>query len=182
MPLTDTAIKNAKPTDKSYKMQDEKGMYLLVHPNGSKYFRFDYIFNSKRKTVALGVYPAIGLKQAREKRDAARKQIDDGIDPGIARKEIKAVKQFAAENENRIGAGLPILNSFTHVALAWLDSIDHTVRNITQHKKIRHFEAHVFPGIGDKPINEIKSPDIFCLVKPLFNRLETAHRVHSEIR
>jgi hypothetical protein len=68
MLLTDTSIKNTKPTpDKAYKLQDEKGMYLQVNPNGSKYFRFNYRFNGKRKTLALGTYPTTSLKEAREK-------------------------------------------------------------------------------------------------------------------
>ncbi|MDD1638659.1 MAG: Arm DNA-binding domain-containing protein, partial [Methylococcaceae bacterium] len=63
MSLSDTAIKNTKPKpDKAFKLQDEKGMYLLVNPNGSKYFRLDYRFDGKRKTLALGVYPAMSLK------------------------------------------------------------------------------------------------------------------------
>ncbi len=74
MSLSDTAIKNAKPKDKPYKLTDEKGMFLLINPNGSKYFRMDYRFDGKRKTLALGIYPEISLKQARDKRDDARQQ------------------------------------------------------------------------------------------------------------
>ena len=74
VPLTDTTIKNAKPTpDKSYKLPDEKGMYLLVNPNGSKYFRLKYRFVGKEKVLALGVYPETSLRQARDKRDVAKK-------------------------------------------------------------------------------------------------------------
>jgi integrase len=76
---------------------------------------------------------------------------------------------------------LPILNSFEYVARAWLDSIAHTVRDITHKKKISRFELHTFPVIGRMGIREIKSPDIHSLVKPLFDKLETAHRVHAEI-
>ena len=69
MPLSDTAIKNAKPASgKAYKLTDQNGMYLYAHPNGSKYFRLDYRFEGKRKTLALGVYPETSLKQARDKR------------------------------------------------------------------------------------------------------------------
>ncbi|MCX7069229.1 MAG: Arm DNA-binding domain-containing protein [Methylococcales bacterium] len=79
MPLTDTTIKNTKPTpDKAYKLPDEKGMYLLVNPNGSKYFRLKYRFAGKEKVLALGVYPDTTLKQTRDKRDAAKKQLADG--------------------------------------------------------------------------------------------------------
>jgi integrase len=102
--------------------------------------------------------------------------------PGDTRKVIKAIKQAAIENKSRLDAGLPILNSFEHIARAWLESIEHTVRDITHQKKISRLELHVFPVIGSIAIREIKSPDIFSLVKPLFNKLETAHRVHAEIR
>ena len=77
MPLSDTAIKNAKATDKPYKIPDEKNMYLLVQPNGSKYFRLKYRFAGKEKMLALGgIYPDTSLKQAREKRDEARTQFE----------------------------------------------------------------------------------------------------------
>jgi len=76
MPLSDTAIKNAKPRlDKPFKLTDEKGMYLLIHTNGSKYFRLDYRFCGKRKTLALGTYPETTLKEAREKRDTVKKKL-----------------------------------------------------------------------------------------------------------
>ena len=93
MPLTDTSVKNTKPLpDKAFKLQDEKGMYLFVHKNGSKYFRYNCRFDGKRKTLALGIYPETSLKEARVKRDIARKQISDGIDPLEHRKAIKAAK------------------------------------------------------------------------------------------
>lgn len=79
--LTDTAIKNSKPQDKPYKIADEKGMFLLVNPNGSKYFRLKYRINGKEKLLALGVYPETGLKQAREKRDDVKKQLAEQLDP-----------------------------------------------------------------------------------------------------
>ena len=167
MSLTDTAIKAAKPKpDKDYKLTDEKGMYLLVKKsNGAKYFRLDYRFNGKRKTLALGTYPNTTLKEARAKRDTARKQIENGIDPMELKKTIKEEKA----------------NTFEKIARDWLASIAHTTINQTHQKKIRHFERFVFPFIGDKPINEIKSPDIYAIIKPLLIKLETAHRVRSEI-
>jgi len=80
MPLSDTAIRNTKPKDKPFKLADEKGMFLLVNPNGSKYFRLKYRFDGKEKVLALGVYPDTSLKHAREKREQAREQIANGID------------------------------------------------------------------------------------------------------
>ena len=179
--LLDITVRNAKPGDKDKRLTDGGGLYVLIKPNGAKWWRFDYSIESKRKTLSLGVYPVTGLADARRKVDEARKQISNGIDPSNTRKAVKAAQQLAAENESRLDAGLPILNSFEDIARKWLASIDHTVRDITHQKKIRRFEVHVFPFIGGMAINEIKSPAIFSLIKPLFSKLETAHRVHSEI-
>jgi len=81
MLLTDTVIDTAKATTKPFKLQDGKGMYLLIMPNGSKYFRLDYRLDGKRQTLALGVYPEISLEAARANRDNAKQQIKDGIKP-----------------------------------------------------------------------------------------------------
>ncbi|UOA07138.1 integrase arm-type DNA-binding domain-containing protein [Methylobacter sp. S3L5C] len=176
--LKDVTIRNAKLEDKDKRLNDGEGLYILVKSNGAKWWRFDYTSANKRKTLSLGVYPATGLSDARVK---AREAIAKGIDPSDTRKEEKAIKQLATENIIRADAGLPILNSFEHITREWLASTTHLVREITHSKKIRRFEVHVFPVIGGMPINAVKSPDIFSLIKPLFNRLETAHRVCSDI-
>src|SRR5664279_3422874 len=84
MTLTDTVIDTVKPTTKPFKLQDGEGMYLLIMPNGSKYFRLDYRLNGKRQTLALGVYPETSLDTARANRDNAKKQIKDGIKPKLS--------------------------------------------------------------------------------------------------
>lgn len=179
--LTDVAIRNTKPADKDNRLNDGSGLYLLVKPNGAKWWRFDYTIESRRKTLSVGVYPATGLADARRKVEDARNQISNGIDPSDTRKKIKANQQLAAENGKRFDNGLPMLNSFEYVAREWFTSIAHTVNNTTHQKKIRRFEAHVFPVIGGMALSEIKSPAIYSLIKPLAGKLETAHRVHSEI-
>jgi Arm DNA-binding domain len=90
--LTETAVRNAKPADKPRKFADERGLYLLVHPNGSHYWRFKYRHDGKEKLLALGVYPDVTLKRARERRDEARRLVADDIDPGIARQNLKAAR------------------------------------------------------------------------------------------
>ena len=167
MPLSDTTIKNAKVKKTAYKLPDEKGMYLLVSTNGGRYFRLDYRFGGKRKTLALGVYPETGLKQARDKRDDARSQLADGIDPSEMRKADKITQTY----------------TFERMVREWFAANSHTIRDITHNKKLRRFEIHVFPTIGSFAVNAVKSPDIFNLVKPLIakSELETAHRIRSEI-
>ncbi|MDD2864820.1 MAG: tyrosine-type recombinase/integrase [Methylococcales bacterium] len=167
MPLSDTAIKNAKAKEAAYKLPDEKGMYLLVSTSGGRYFRFDYRFGGKRKTLALGVYPETSLKQARDKRDDARSQLADGIDPSEIRKTDKITQTY----------------TFERMVREWFASNSHTITSLTHHKKLRRFEIHVFPILGNIAVNAVKSPDVFNLIKPLIAKgeLETAHRIRSEI-
>ncbi|MDO9105511.1 MAG: integrase arm-type DNA-binding domain-containing protein [Methylovulum sp.] len=166
MPLSDTAIKNAKPKDKPYKLTDEKGMFLLINANGSKYFRYNYRFNGKRKTLSLGVYPLTTLKDAREKRDTAKKQIDGGIDPSENRKAVKSAKAESAAN------------SFEVIALEWYE------RKMTDksedHKKraLGLFNRDLFPYLGSKPIADIKAMELLTALRRIEarNAIETAHR------
>jgi integrase len=183
MPLSDPACKNGKPKDKPYKLADEKGMFLLINPNGSKYFRLKYRFAGKEKVLALGVYPETSLKEARDKRETARKQIADNIDPSEIRSKAKTEKAIVIDRQQRIENGIPLKDSFKEVALSWLDSTAHKVKPHTLHKKQRRFELHVFPVIGDNEISSITSPDVYKVIKPLIEAkgLETAHRTHAEI-
>ncbi len=163
MALTHTTVKNSKPQEKQYKLTDEKGMYLLVKPNGGKYFRFNYRIHGKRKTLAIGIYPDITLKEARDKRDTARNQIANGIDP-MAEKKADS-------------------NEFKDVALRWFESKHHAIEEQTHKKKLRRFELHVFPVIGLLSITKVKAPDVFNVVKPLIakRQLDSAHRIRAEL-
>lgn len=98
MPLTDVIIRNAKSKDKQYKLSDADGMFLLVLPNGGKYWRLKFRFAGKEKVLALGVYPEVSLKEARDKRDKARKLLRDGVDPSQAKKEQKREQFLQTEN------------------------------------------------------------------------------------
>jgi hypothetical protein len=90
MPLTDIAIKAAKSTAKPIKLFDAGGLFLIVAPSGGKWWRFKYRFQGKAKTLSLGTYPLVSLKDAREKRDELRRQLARGVDPGVVRKAGKA--------------------------------------------------------------------------------------------
>ena len=92
MPLTDTAIRNIKPGEKPIKLFDERGLFLLITPSGGKWWRLDYRYSGKRKTLSMGIYPEVSLKDARNRRDDARKQLANGIDPSEQRQAIKAAQ------------------------------------------------------------------------------------------
>jgi len=154
--LKDVVIRNAKPTEKDQRLNDGEGLYLLIKPNGAKWWRFDYSIGGKRKTLSLGTYPAITLANARAKASEARNSVANGTDPSNTRKENKAAQKRVTENKKRLDAGLPVINSFEHVCREWLASNAHTVRDITHQKKLRRFELYVFPAVGQLPI----SPDI----------------------
>ncbi len=98
MPLTDTAMRNAKPQQKTRRLQDSGGMYLEFAPKGSKWFRLKYRLNGKEKRISLGVYSDVSLKDARDRRDSARKLLADGIDPSEKRKEQRFIQANQAAN------------------------------------------------------------------------------------
>lgn len=166
MSLTDTTIRNAKPSDKPYKLTDEKGLYVLINPVG-KYFRFDYRFAGKRKTLALGVYPEVSLKEAREKRDTARKKLSNDIDPAQHRKIAKSTKLEAAAN------------SFQAVALEWYSKNQHTWTDGHSETVISRLQNNVFPWLGNRPISEITPPELLAVLRRIESRgaIETAHRI-----
>lgn len=179
----DTVYRAAKPRDKEFFINDGGGLYLVVGKNGTKIWKFIFTFEGNRKKISFGAYPDTTLENARRKAEEARNNIASGIDPSDIRKQAKAEVSQAAENQSRINAGLPIINSFEHIARQWIESAAHTVRDVTNQKKIRRLELYVFPEIGQKPIGEVKSPDIFSIIRPLIikKQLETAHRVRADI-
>ena len=168
MPLTDTAIRNAKHQIKQYKLTDEKGMYLLVNKAG-KYFRLDYRFAGKRKTLALGVYPDVKLVEAREKRDDARKMIANGVDPGQTRKVQKSIQIEQTEN------------SFEAIAREWHGKYSSNWADSHAKKILRRFELYIFPWLGSRPIAEITPPELLAVLRRIESQgiLETAHRAQQ---
>ncbi len=169
MPLTDTAIKNARPGAKPVKLSDEKGLFLLLSPAGGKWWRLKYRFGGKEKLLSLGTYPEVGLKDARQRRDDARKLLADGVDPGENRKAAKAARDGRAAN------------SFEVIAREWFAK--HSPGWAASHasKIIQRFEKDVFPWVGGRPIAEITAPELLAALRRIEARgaLDTAHRAHQ---
>ena len=151
--------------DKQFKLTDEKGMYLLVNKAG-KYFRLDYRFAGKRKTLALGVYPDVKLAEAREKRDEARKMISNGIDPAQVRKVQKSIQIEQAEN------------SFEAVAREWHGKYSSKWAESHAKKIIRRLELYIFPWLGSRPVADISPPELLAILRKIESKGigETAHR------
>ena len=177
--LTDRKILNAKSKDKQYKIFDGKGLFVLIHPNGSKYFRWEYKFEGKRKTLALGVYPQTTLKQARYERLEAQKLVIDGSDPIKVRRKFKSEKKLVLKAEQ----GLDQL-SFENVAMAWWkrQSLNQTEKHARE--ALRSLKNHVFPQIGFKHIDEISLMEVKTLLLDLEaqGKSETAHRIQQRLR
>jgi len=175
MSLTDVAIRKAKPginpkgeaTPKPYKLGDAGGLYLEVSPKGGKWWRLKYRYEGKEKRISLGTYPDTSLALAREKRDAARKLLAAGVDPGEHRKAEKVAGEDRAAN------------SFEVVAREWFAK--HSPQWAPGHanKIIRRLERDLFPWLGSRPIAKITAPELLTALHRIENRqaLETAHRV-----
>jgi len=168
MPLSDTKARKAKPKSKQFKIFDTDGLFLLVSPAGGKWWRFKYRLGGKEKLISLGTYPEVSLAQARGRRDEARKQVADGIDPSQARKALKDAK---VRNES----------TFEVVAREWHTKFTQTWTSGHAITIKSRLELNVFPWIGGRPIIEIKAPELLMVLRRIESRgaLETAHRVRA---
>ncbi|MGL5290185.1 MAG: tyrosine-type recombinase/integrase [Aeromonas sp.] len=170
MPLSDITARQAKFTGKPQKLSDEKGLFLLVNKSG-KYWRLKYRYAGKEKALALGVYPEVSLKEARTKRDDARRVIAEGIDPGLAKKQSKIANKLASDN------------NFEVLAREWHKS--QLARWSPGHARrvIESFEADAFPDLGLVPVTDLTAPMILDAVRKVEKRgaTETAGRVLQRI-
>jgi integrase len=169
MPLTDISLKAAKPRATPYKLADEKGLFVLVQPSGGKLWRLKYRFNGKEKKLALGTYPDTGLKEARARRDAARKLLEAGVDPGEQKKRQK------------VAQALSIATSFNAVAEEFIGKMEREGAAASTITKARWFLELLEPSIGTRPVAEVTPHELLAALKKVEarGRLETAHRLRS---
>ena len=164
MALTETKVKNAKPRDKEYMIGDGQGLWLLVKPDGKKYWRLRYWVGDKERKISLGVYPIVGLKDARAKRDELFKMREKGNDP--------AETLNAKKNEANL--------SFEFIAREWIDK---QINGVTTKKYTRGVTKrlcdYVFPTLGYKNIKEITAPQVLAVLQKIEEQEKnyTAHQV-----
>lgn len=172
MSLTDIKAKNAKPLEKEYKLTDGFGMFLRVTPKGSKYWQMAYRFEGKQKLFSIGVYPAVSLGDARQRRDEARRLLAQGIDPN-AKKQAE-VKELKAKRDNT--------RSFRTVAKAWFSTKTKWSDDYGD-AVWKRLETYVFPVIGDKDVAELDTGDLLVPVKKVeaLGYLEVAMRIQQYI-
>ena len=175
--LSDTTIRKAVAKAKQYKLFDGKGLFVLVHPNGSKYFRMRYKLDGKEKTLALGVYPRLTLAKAREHRLEAQQLLENGEDPGRVR-----MQQKAEARERRKAAELDTSHTFSKAAEGWMQTqhwIGKHARDVAN--SLKH---HACPALGDKPMASISKAQVRAVLLGVQDggRIETAHRVHQRLR
>lgn len=166
MPLTDTAIRKAKPTEKTQRLYDGGGLYVELSPSGGKWWRLKYRHGGKEKRLSLGTYPDTGLADARAKRDEARKLLAAGVDPGEHRKAEKAAGEDRAAN------------SFEVIAREWIAKQSPTWAPSHGGKIIARLERDLFPWLGRRPIADITAKELLATVNRIADRgaTETAHR------
>ncbi|MCZ8184215.1 MAG: tyrosine-type recombinase/integrase [Beijerinckiaceae bacterium] len=172
MPLTDTAIRNAKPGGKIIKLSDGGGLQLWVMPNGSKLWNLAYRdLQRKQRKLSFGIYPGVGLADARKKRDEAKKLLASGVDPGQQKRLDKLTKAIITAT------------TFRAVAEEHLDKQKREGRSESTITKNRYLLEQAFPAIGERPVADIKAAEILAILKHLERKgtLETAKRVRATI-
>jgi integrase len=168
IPLSDMKIQKAKAKDKPVTLFDGGGLFLMVTPSGGKLWRFKYRLDGKEKKIALGAYPEIGLLDARQKRDEARKLLVKGIDPGAVRKAQKQAKIEETE-------------TFEVITREWHEKFKSKWTEGHALKIMRSLELDGFPWIGTRPIKDIKAPELLAVLRRVESRgvLEGAHRIRG---
>jgi integrase len=163
--LNDTKVRSAKSREKAFKLSDERGLFLLVTPTGSRLWRLKYRLNGREKLISLGAYPDVTLKRAREKRDAARTLIADGIDPSAQRKAERAA----------------LAQSFEGVAKEWLELQTKSLAPETISILTARLDSGLYPYIGSRPIAAITAQELLVALRRIEarGRHETAHRVRA---
>jgi len=167
MPLTDTKCRNAKGRTKPRKLSDGGGLHLLINPDGAKYWRLAYRWHGKQRTLAIGVYPAVGLMDARAARDEAKRNLAADVDPSAVKQERKRAAKIATDS------------TFEAVAREWHENWKGARSPYYAAQILRRLEADAFPAIGRRPIAALEPPELLDMLRKVEKRgvNETARRL-----
>jgi len=169
--LSEIAVRQAKPKDRDYKLSDAEGLHLFVAKSGHRSWRLKYRFAGKERRLILGSYPAVSLKEARERKCEARKLLGEGRDPGVEAKK-QAVQRAAAS-----------ANTFESLARTWFAVQEARWTQVHAKDVIQSLENEIFPWLGKLPISEIDEPMVLMVLRKIERRgaIETAHRVRQRV-
>ena len=167
--LTEMAVRQAKAKERDYKLSDAEGLYLFVTRTGHRSWRLKYRFGGKERRLILGAYPAVSLKEARDRKASARKLLSDGRDPGIEAQKIKIERAVATAN------------TFEVIARRWFCLQESRWTPVHAHDVIHSLEKEVFPWLGKLPIGDIDEPMVLSVLRKVEKRgaIETSHRVRQ---
>jgi len=162
--LTESAVKKAVPKTKQFKLSDGGGLYLLVHSNGSKYWRFDFRFNGKQKSSSLGVWPDVTLAVARIKQAQAKMKIKEGVNP-IQEKKEKKILQFEQAHETVEKLEIPIPQQTSQE-----EEIEQAPQSPEKNTKsaVTLLKLYVYPELGEKPVSELGKEDVTAILKNVY--------------
>lgn len=165
--LTEGVLRAAAPREKPYKLFDGGGLFVIVNPSGSRWWRLKYRYGGKERGISLGVYPVVSLRLARQRRDEAKARLADGIDPSHQRQAEKAAQTL----------------TFELVAQEWLELQSKKLAKITIAKARGILEKLVYPDLGARPVSQIKAPDLLAVLRKIEARgtYQTAHRTKQRV-
>ena len=160
--LSDAKIRSLRPKEKAYKVYDDRGLYMVVNPNGSRWWRFKYKYDGRERGISLGVYPDVTLQYAREQLQEARQLLTRGIDPSKQRRTVKIARA----------------DTFKVIAEEWLEMQAERLAPITMTKARWILGSFVYPRLGSRPIAAIAAPEVLAVLRPIESRgmNETTHR------
>ena len=164
--LTESAVKEARPAARQFKLSDGGGLYLLVHSNGSKYWRFDFRFDGKQQSSSLGVWPEVKLAQARLKRNEAKRKISEGVNPIEEKKEkiairLEQLQEQGIEEQRKAAESEKVSQEwYKRQSLQWTG----------KHTKdaVNSLKSHVFLDLGEKHISDISKQDVTAILKNIY--------------
>ena len=168
--LTELGVRKAKPSSKQKKLTDGRGLFLLVHSNGSKYWRMKYRFMGKEKLLAIGVWPEVSLTEARKKRNEAKLNLKSGKDPSVDKKNQKLSRHILQSN------------TFVSIYEEWLEKKRQEWRTSYFDDVKRAIEIHLLPDLGARPIDQIIPAEIIAVLKKIEDqgKYEAAHRARQK--